>query len=69
MKNIVSLFASDWTTIIFIADNPRVWDLHCHIKAHFFLGMGVVFEEGCERIGILSRSIKGYGETKAFLRH
>jgi L-ascorbate oxidase len=68
-KNTVPLFVSGWTAIRFIADNPGVWALHCHIEAHFFLGMGVVFEEGAERIGRLPRSIMGCGETKAFLRY
>lgn len=68
-KNTVALFPSGWTAIRFIADNPGVWSLHCHIEAHFFLGMGVVFEEGARKIGRLPRSILGCGGSKAFLRH
>lgn len=68
-KNTVPLFPLGWTAIRFIADNPGVWTLHCHIEAHFFLGMGVVFEEGAQKIGRLPRSILGCGGSKAFLRH
>lgn len=68
MKSTVPLFPYGWTAIRFIADNPGVWAFHCHVEAHFFLGMGVVFEEGIERIKRLPRSIMGCGESRAFLR-
>ncbi|KAK3411651.1 hypothetical protein EUGRSUZ_I00386 [Eucalyptus grandis] len=52
----------------FVADNPGVWAFHCHIESHFYMGMGVVFEEGVEKVGKLPSEIMGCGETKAFKR-
>nr|GEV34259.1 L-ascorbate oxidase [Tanacetum cinerariifolium] len=46
-KNTVPLHPFGWTALRFIADNPGVWAFHCHIEAHLFLGMGVVFAEEC----------------------
>ncbi|KAK1301433.1 L-ascorbate oxidase [Acorus calamus] len=69
MKNTVPLHRYGWTALRFRADNPGVWAFHCHIEAHFFMGMGVVFEEGVEKVGRLPSSIMGCGETKRFLRH
>ena len=34
-----------WTAIRFIADNPGVWPLHCHVTWHFVMGMQIVFLE------------------------
>jgi hypothetical protein len=41
-----------------------VWAFHCHIEAHFFMGMGIVFEEGIERVGKLPEEIMGCGSSK-----
>ncbi|KAK1632232.1 hypothetical protein QYE76_006547 [Lolium multiflorum] len=49
MKNTVPLHPDGWTAIRFHANNPGVWLFHCHVEAHVFMGMGVVFEEGVER--------------------
>ncbi|PIA48045.1 hypothetical protein AQUCO_01400555v1 [Aquilegia coerulea] len=65
MKNTVSVQPYGWTALRFVADNPGVWAFHCHIEAHFYMGMGVVFEEGVEKVGQLPSSIKGCGETRA----
>ncbi|XAR73338.1 Laccase [Bertholletia excelsa] len=59
MKNTVPVHPYGWTALRFRADNPGVWAFHCHIEAHYFLGMGVVFEEGVERVGRLPSSIMG----------
>ena len=67
MKNTVPVFPYGWTVIRFRADNPGVWAFHCHIEAHFYLGMGVVFEEGIERTEKLPRQIMGCGESKKLL--
>ncbi|KAK4264880.1 hypothetical protein QN277_026001 [Acacia crassicarpa] len=66
MKNTVPVHTYGWTALRFGTDNPGVWAFHCHIVAHFFMGMGVVFEEGIERlrVGQLHSSIMGCGETK-----
>ncbi|KAJ4848166.1 hypothetical protein Tsubulata_018637 [Turnera subulata] len=66
MKNTVPLHPYSWTAVRFKADNPGVWLFHCHVEAHFFMGMGVVFEEGIDRVGELPSSIMGCGATKQF---
>ncbi|KAK9990187.1 hypothetical protein SO802_025172 [Lithocarpus litseifolius] len=66
MKNTVPLHPYGWTALRFKADNPGAWLFHCHIEAHFYLGMGVVFEGGIDKVGELPSSIMGCGETKGF---
>lgn len=68
MKNTIPVHPYGWTALRFRADNPGVWAFHCHIESHFFMGMGVVFEEGIEKVGKLPTSIMGCGESKRFLR-
>ncbi|XP_021714136.1 L-ascorbate oxidase-like [Chenopodium quinoa] len=67
MKNTVPLHPYGWTAIRFRADNPGVWLFHCHIDAHFAMGMGIVFEEGIERVGKLPNNIMGCGLTKRLI--
>ncbi|GFP98116.1 l-ascorbate oxidase [Phtheirospermum japonicum] len=50
MKNTVAVHPYGWTALRFRADNPGVWAFHCHIESHFYMGMGVVFEEGVDKI-------------------
>ncbi|XP_075510360.1 L-ascorbate oxidase [Primulina tabacum] len=64
MKNTVAVHPYGWTALRFRADNPGTWAFHCHIESHFYMGMGVVFEEGVERLGKLPKSIMGCGQTK-----
>jgi FtsP/CotA-like multicopper oxidase with cupredoxin domain len=45
-----------WTKIRFIADNPGLWLLHCHIGAHVFIGMAVLIRESPEYITMNSMS-------------
>ncbi|KAL2551449.1 Cupredoxin superfamily protein [Forsythia ovata] len=68
MKNTVPVHPYGWTALRFRADNPGVWAFHCHIESHFFMCMGVVFEEGIEKLGSLPTSIMGCGDTKGFHR-
>ncbi|CAK9154010.1 unnamed protein product [Ilex paraguariensis] len=68
MKNTVAVQPYSWTALRFRADNPGVWAFHCHIESHFHMGMGVVFEEGIDKVGKLPTSIMGCGDTKRFLR-
>jgi L-ascorbate oxidase len=68
MKNTVPVHRYGWTALRFRADNPGVWLFHCHIESHFHMGMGVVFEEGIEKVRNLPSSIMGCGETKGFGR-
>lgn len=67
MKNTVPVHHYGWTALRFKADNPGVWAFHCHIESHFYMGMGVVFEEGIEKVGDLPSSIMGCGATKGGL--
>lgn len=69
MKNTVPVHSFGWTALRFRSDNPGVWAFHCHIESHFYMGMGVVFEEGIERVGKLPSSIMGCGKSKGFLGH
>ncbi|XP_065873189.1 L-ascorbate oxidase [Euphorbia lathyris] len=64
MKNTVPVHPYGWTALRFQADNPGVWLFHCHIESHFFMGMGVVFEEGIDRLPKLPSSIMGCGESR-----
>lgn len=64
LKNTVAVHPYGWTALRFKADNPGVWAFHCHIEAHFFMGMGVIFEEGVERVADLPPEIMGCGKTK-----
>ncbi|KAA8546849.1 hypothetical protein F0562_003278 [Nyssa sinensis] len=66
LKNTVPVHPYGWTALRFRADNPGVWAFHCHIEAHFYMGMGVVFEEGIEKVGRLPTSIMGCGDTKGW---
>ncbi|XAR62294.1 Laccase [Bertholletia excelsa] len=63
MKNTVAVQPYGWTALRFKADNPGVWAFHCHIESHFYMGMGVVFEEGVEKLGPLPKSIMGCAHT------
>ncbi|EXB39775.1 L-ascorbate oxidase [Morus notabilis] len=63
-KNTVPVHRYGWTALRFVADNPGAWAFHCHIESHFYMGMGVVFEEGIERVGKLPTSIMGCGASK-----
>ncbi|CAM0951149.1 unnamed protein product [Alopecurus aequalis] len=64
LKNTVAVHPYGWTALRWRADNPGVWAFHCHIEAHFFMGMGVVFEEGIKRVGKLPQEIMGCVSTK-----
>lgn len=39
-----------WTVIRFVANNPGIWPMHCHIDWHLSLGMGVIFDVASERV-------------------
>ncbi|KAI5574561.1 hypothetical protein BDE02_10G152600 [Populus trichocarpa] len=68
MKNTAPLHPYGWTALRFRADNPGVWAFHCHVESHFYMGMGVVFEEGIEKVGELPSSIRGCGESEGHHR-
>ncbi|KAK1361690.1 L-ascorbate oxidase [Heracleum sosnowskyi] len=68
MKNTVPVHRFGWTALRFRADNPGTWAFHCHIESHFYMGMGIVLEEGIEKVGKLPSSIMGCGDTKGYRR-
>ncbi|KAL5555955.1 hypothetical protein UlMin_038191, partial [Ulmus minor] len=67
-KNTVAVQPYGWTALRFRVDNPGVWAFHCHIESHFYMGMGVVFEEGIDSVGKLPNSIMGCGSSKNFIK-
>ena len=50
MRDTVSIPAEGWAKLRFIADNPGVWMLHCHMDWHMEAGLSVVFDVGLERV-------------------
>lgn len=68
MKNTVPVHRYGWTALRFRADNPGAWAFHCHIESHFYMGMGVVFESGIDKVGKLPSSIMGCGATRGVHR-
>ncbi|XP_020227509.1 laccase-6 [Cajanus cajan] len=41
--NTIGVPVGGWAAIRFVADNPGVWYMHCHIDIHKSWGLGVVF--------------------------
>ena len=39
-----------WVKLRFIADNPGLWLLHCHIGSHLFMGMTVLLKENTKHL-------------------
>jgi iron transport multicopper oxidase len=44
-RDVVSVPASGWARIRFVADNPGVWLFHCHVEWHVLEGMSATFVE------------------------
>lgn len=44
MRNTVAVPTGGWAVIRFIANNPGVWIMHCHLDAHLNLGLAMAFE-------------------------
>ncbi|XP_004491004.1 laccase-5 [Cicer arietinum] len=42
MRNTVAVPANGWAVIRFVADNPGVWILHCHLDVHIAWGLATV---------------------------
>ena len=45
LRDTVSVPAQGWARIRFVADNPGVWFLHCHIDWHLEAGLAAYFIE------------------------
>ncbi|KAL5220928.1 hypothetical protein ABZP36_025641 [Zizania latifolia] len=43
-RNTIAVPTGGWAVIRFVADNPGMWAMHCHIDAHLRIGLGMVFE-------------------------
>ncbi|XP_076954492.1 laccase-6-like [Bidens hawaiensis] len=41
--NTIGVPVGGWAAIRFVADNPGVWFMHCHLEQHFDWGLAVVF--------------------------
>ncbi|KAK1591762.1 hypothetical protein Q3G72_013189 [Acer saccharum] len=68
MKSTVPLHPYGWTALRFRADNPGIWLFHCHIEAHFLMGMLVLFESGSEMVGEPPQQNMGCGRTKSLIK-
>jgi laccase len=47
-RNTIGVPVGGWAVVRFLADNPGVWLVHCHIDAHLTggLAMALVVEDG-----------------------
>lgn len=43
MRNTVAVPVNGWAVIRFVADNPGVWIMHCHLDVHITWGLAMVF--------------------------
>ena len=50
LRDIVSVPAMGWALIRFVADNPGVWLLHCHIDWHFKAGFSSTIIEAPSKL-------------------
>jgi iron transport multicopper oxidase len=42
-RDVVSIPATGWAKIRFVADNPGAWFFHCHIEWHMSAGLALAF--------------------------
>jgi FtsP/CotA-like multicopper oxidase with cupredoxin domain len=52
-RDVIRVPAAGYAIIRFIADNPGVWLLHCHMEWHFAAGLAMTFIEDTASIGKL----------------
>ncbi|KAJ8540480.1 hypothetical protein K7X08_030399 [Anisodus acutangulus] len=52
LRNTASVPVKGWTVIRFVADNPGVWLMHCHLDVHITWGLGMAFlvEDGVSEL-------------------
>ncbi|KAL6533069.1 high-affinity glucose transporter [Orobanche minor] len=43
LRNTASVPVGGWAVIRFVADNPGVWLMHCHLDVHITWGLGMAF--------------------------
>ena len=49
-RDVVSVEAGGWAKIAFVADNPGVWALHCHIDWHVAAGLMIEMYEALPKL-------------------
>lgn len=49
-RDIVSVPAGGWASLLIIADNPGIWTVHCHIDWHMAAGLILTFVSAPERL-------------------
>ncbi|OAY46327.1 laccase-5 [Manihot esculenta] len=52
MRNTVAVPSNGWAVIRFVADNPGVWIMHCHLDVHITWGLAMAFlvEDGVGKL-------------------
>ncbi|XAR58873.1 Laccase [Bertholletia excelsa] len=43
-RNTIDVLVGGWAAVRFVADNPGVWLLHCHIDSHLSWGLAMAFQ-------------------------
>ncbi|GMJ03163.1 laccase 7 [Hibiscus trionum] len=43
MRNTIAVPVGGWAVIRFVANNPGVWFMHCHLDAHLSIGLATAF--------------------------
>ncbi|KAE8661127.1 Laccase-5 [Hibiscus syriacus] len=43
MRNTIAVPVGGWAVIRFLANNPGVWSMHCHLDAHLSIGLDTAF--------------------------
>eukprot|EP00897_Mesotaenium_endlicherianum_P006611 jgi/Mesen1/5979/ME000302S04981 len=57
-RNVATHLPGGWLAVLFRADNPGAWLLHCHFDAHLIAGMFVTFLEGLPNMPLPPRDIQ-----------
>jgi len=50
VRDTVTVNAMSYLVIQFVANNPGVWFMHCHIDWHMMVGLGLIWEVGQEEV-------------------
>lgn len=59
----VTLAPEGWAVIRFVADNPGMWGMHCHISVHEFMGQMLAFNEARDMVGDIPSNLPECPET------
>ncbi|KAL3853447.1 hypothetical protein ACJMK2_016983 [Sinanodonta woodiana] len=63
IKDTVVIPSGGYVVIRFLADNPGIWDLHCHMEMHNIEGMRLLVNES---LSLAVRPPKGFPECRSF---